>query len=178
MTNDKIMFAKTHENAVIPTKRTEDGAFDIYGIFDTPTCVVLPHQTVMIPTGLISAFSPKYVAILKERGSTGTKGMGQRSGVIDSGYRGEWMIPITNHNDYPMIFSADATEVQLKLGDANFVLDGIVRYDNVLIYPQSKAITQCVMVEVPALAIEEVTPEEVSAISSERGMGAWGSTGK
>ena len=39
-----------------------------------------PHETVLVPTGIASAFSSDYVAIIKERGSTGSKGIGQRCG--------------------------------------------------------------------------------------------------
>lgn len=58
--------------------------------------VIAPQETRIIPTGLISAFPTGYVVILKERRSAGTRGMGQRSGVIDSEYRGEWLVSITN----------------------------------------------------------------------------------
>ena len=57
----------------------------------------------MLPTGIASACSSNYYFQIFERGSTGVKGIGQRSGVIDSSYRGEWFIPITNHNPYPII---------------------------------------------------------------------------
>ena len=103
MNSQKIYFAKMKEGAIIPSKRMEDGAFDIYACFDEDYIEIAPHETKMIPTGLASAFSPSYVAIIKERGSTGTKGMGQRSGVIDSGYRGEWFLPITNHNQKTLV---------------------------------------------------------------------------
>ena len=78
--NQILYFAKTKETAIIPSKREEDGAFDIYACFEDDYMVIAPHETKLIPTGLASAFSSDYVAILKERGSTGTKGMGQRAG--------------------------------------------------------------------------------------------------
>ena len=70
------------EGVIIPSKRDEDAGYDIYPFFEGDNLEIKPGETVMIPTGLYSAFSKDYVAILKERGSTGTKGMGQRAGVI------------------------------------------------------------------------------------------------
>ena len=166
MNNRTIYFAKLKEGAIIPTKREEDGAFDIYACFEEDFMIIEPHQTQMIPTGLASAFSPDYVAIIKERGSTGTKGLGQRAGVIDSGYRGEWFIPLTNHNDKPLV-----------IVKSNTTSDKI-RSDNMIIYPFEKAICQCIMVEVPKLSTKEVSYEEILAFTSERGTGSLGSSGK
>ena len=94
--DDKVFWARDNETVKIPTKREEDAGWDVYANFEEDMWVIQPHTTVMIPTNLRSAFSPKWVAILKERGSTGTKGIAQRCGVIDSGFRNAWMIPITN----------------------------------------------------------------------------------
>lgn len=159
---DILYFAKCNEKAVIPTKRDEDAGFDIYPCFDENYIAIRPHETVLIPTGLCSAFSSDYVMILKERGSTGTKGIGQRCGVVDSGYRGEIKVPITNHND-----------VMLFIGDVPNALTG-----GVIVYPKTKAICQALMLQVPKIAIKEISNGELQAISSERGDGAWGSSGK
>ena len=160
-----IKFAKVHPNAVIPSKRLEDGAFDIYACFEEEHIVIKPHETKMIPTGIASVFSSDYVAMLKERGSTGTKGIGQRCGVIDSGYRGQWFCPITNHNDVPLIITKSEQVCDIVS-------------DLAIIYPYTKAIAQCMMVVVPKLAIEEITYEELLTYESERGIGCLGSSKK
>jgi len=177
-----IKFAKLRQDVIIPSKRLEDGAFDIYANFEQDYMVINPHQTVMIPTGLCSAFPSDYVAILKERGSTGTKGMGQRCGVVDSGYRGEWFIPITNHNDIPLIIAKKEKTQEFRIfngdltdGVANIMVKDCKDY---IIYPYEKAIAQCIMVEVPKLTIEECTVDEIKSISSERGEGMLGSSNK
>ena len=165
MNHQKIYFAKMREGAVIPSKRLEDGAFDIYACFNEDYIEIAPHETKMIGTGLASAFSPKYVAILKERGSTGTKGMGQRSGVVDSGYRGEWFVPITNHNEKTLvIMKADCKAFEGR--------------EDVIIYPYEKGISQCIMVEVPELSTEELSYDALLEFESERGTGSLGSSGK
>ena len=78
--NQLIYFAKVKPEAIIPSNRVEDGAFDIYACFEEDYMKVEPHETVLVPTGIASAFSSDYVAIIKERGSTGSKGIGQRCG--------------------------------------------------------------------------------------------------
>lgn len=162
MKKDMIYFAKMKEKAIIPTKREEDGAFDIYACFEDDKMVIAAHETVLVPTGLASAFSAEYVAILKERGSNGSKGIGQRAGVIDSGYRGEWFVAVTNHNDQPLVI--------LK--------EGAVHEEDAILYPYEKAICQCIMVEVPKLKTTEISYEELLQFTSERGTGALGSSGK
>jgi len=164
MTN-KIYFSQVKNNAIIPSKREEDGAFDIYACFDEDYILLDPHETKLVGTGIASAFSNDYVAILKERGSTGTKGIGQRCGVIDSGYRGQWFVPMTNHNNKPLVI---AKEKSVKLFNA----------ETTIVYPYEKAIAQCMMVVVPKLVIEEIPHDELLKIESERGIGALGSSGK
>lgn len=162
---EKIYFARENENIIIPAKRAEDGAFDVYAYFEEDYLIVKPHTTRMIPTGLRSAFSKDYVAIIKERGSTGSKGIGQRAGVIDSGYRGLWFIPITNHNNIPLVINKENVEIPDL-------------YPIPILYPYNKAIAQVVMVEVPKLEVEEISVEDILKMKSERGTGALGSSGK
>lgn len=172
--NDKILFAKTKEGATIPSKRVEDGAFDIYACFEQDHFIINPHQTRMVPTGLASAFSSDYVAILKERGSTGSKGIGQRCGVVDSGYRGEWFVPLTNHNDRPIVI----TKTPESFEEGMPLVSNYHCNSDFIVYPYNKGICQCMMVEVPKMVIEEVTMEELMSYESERGTGALGSSGK
>lgn len=180
MRKDEILFAKKDNTVIIPSKRDEDGAFDIYANFSEDYIILKPHQTKMIPTGLYSAFSSDYVAILKERGSTGTKGIGQRCGVIDSGFRGEWQVPITNHNGKYLIISKSnkvSNDHTTCVLDDNFN-EIIINEYNSIIYPYEKAIAQCIMVEVPKLKVKEVTIEEIMNVKSERGTGMLGSSNK
>ena len=161
--SEKIYFAKVKEEAIIPYKRIEDGAFDVYACFEDDYLLLDPHETKLVPTGIASAFSADYVAVIKERGSTGTKGIGQRCGVIDSGYRGEWFIPITNHNSEALVIAKEKVAKH---------------FEQAIVYPYEKAIAQCLMVVVPKLEICEVTQEALLKFESERGVGALGSSGK
>lgn len=169
MNKVEIKFAKTRKNAVIPSKRDEDAGFDIYACYDEDITILKPHETRMFKTGLVSAFPAGYVIILFERGSTGTRGIGQRSGVIDSGYRGEWLVPVTNHNDIPLII----TKTQLSGG-----LMSMVERGEAVLYPASKAICQGILLPVPFAKVSECSMEDVCSIQSERGSGKLGSSGK
>lgn len=161
--NNKIYFSKLNEFAIIPSKRDEDAAYDIYPCFDEEFILINPHETKMINTKIASAFSSDYVALLRERGSTGTKGMGQRAGVIDSGYRGEWLVPITNHNSEVLVIAKKEVAKH---------------FETAVVYPYEKAIAQCLMVEVPKFEIEEISYEELLEFTSLRGAGRLGSSGK
>lgn len=158
-----MYFAKVKPEGIIPSKREEDGAFDVYACFEEDFMSLEPHETKLIPTGIASAFTADYVAIIKERGSTGSKGIGHRCGVIDSGYRGEWFIAITNHNTQPLVIAKESATVA---------------FEDAIIYPYEKAIAQCIMVEVPKLQIKEMSYDDLLKIESERGTGALGSSGK
>ena len=165
-----VKFAKVRPTAKIPTKRVEDAGYDIYANFEEPFILINPHETVMIPTGIASACDTDYCFVLKERGSTGTKGIAQRCGIIDSGYRDEWFVPITNTtDDYIMIAKSD---------DVNTDVFGSIPMKKIIRYPYEKAICQALIVPVPTVDVEEYTYEELLAIPSSRGTGALGSSGK
>ena len=181
-----IKFAKVRPNAIIPTKRLEDAGYDIYANFEEDYIILNPHETKMIPTGIACACDTDYCFILKERGSTGTKGMAQRCGVIDSGYRNEIFVPITNTSDNALVL--------YKKDDPRDVIEDYVEgmnkclaeiekspyrlNDKTIYYPATKAIAQLLLVPVPTTDVEEYTYEELKAIPSIRGTGSLGSSGK
>lgn len=161
----QVRFAKVKPDAIIPSKRLEDAGMDVYACFDEDYLVIPPHQTVLVPTGIASACSVDYVFLLRERGSNGSKGLAQRAGVIDSGYRGEWFVPLTNTNSVAMVIVKKGVELPLI-------------YEYAKLYPYEKGIAQALVVPVPRLAIEEMPYENLQQIPSERGTGALGSSGK
>lgn len=176
MNSSVIYFSKVKPDAIIPTKREEDAGYDIYANFEEEYISIFPHETVMIPTGIASAFSNDYVMILKERGSTGTKGIAQRCGVIDSGFRDEWKVPITNTTEHKLVivkFFTDENEKQEQIEYLHRMYD----YDSIL-YPYKKAITQAVLLPIPKVYVNEIPYEKLLAIKSERRTGMLGSSGK
>ena len=156
-------------NAKMPTKRDEDAGFDIYS--DSAEDIILkPNETKFFSTGLRSAFPSNFWIEIKERGSTGAVGLSVRSGVIDSGYRGEWKIMLTNVNKYPVIFSHSVDKVTYVKGK---IFKNKVKK---VIYPLSKAIAQAVVIPLPHT---ECCPwDETQIAASERGQTGWGASGK
>ena len=157
----KVKFARLRENAKIPVRRSCDAGYDIYACFDEQEMRLEPNETKLVPTGIASAFDEGRCFVLKERGSTGIRGFGQRAGVMDSGFRGEWHVALTNHNDVPLIISKDGAE-----------------REDAVVYPYEKAICQALLLPVPNVEISEISPQELASIPSERGDGMLGSSGK
>lgn len=192
-----LLFAKVRQDAIIPTKDNENAGYDIYANFEEDYLIIPPHETVLVPTGIASALSDKYYLQVHERGSTGSKGMKYGAGVIDSSFRGEIFIVITNTNNSEIVISKLSCEELLsKYGKEDEDGDTCIEYaykneklrlyfDNVIgecyraiIYPYSKAIAQLIVHEVPKMNVKEVPYEELKNIPSKRGTGALGSSKK
>lgn len=169
---NELLFAKVKEGGVIPTKNTEDMGYDIYSCFEEDYIVINPQETKTIPTGIASACSHDYGIILKERGSSGSKGIAQRCGVIDSGYRGEWFVPLTNTTNHFIIISKLNEDETIKKIFGKDTPRGVV------VYPYSKAIAQAIIVAVPKMDTREVTYKDLKSIQSKRGQGCLGASGK
>lgn len=164
---ERIFFAKVKGNARIPSKRDEDAGYDVYGLIEEPYITLQPHETRLIPTGIASACPQGYYFQLQERGSTGTKGISQRCGVIDSGYRGEWFLPITNLNSVPVMLKAPDTKLPFNEADYHGI-----------IYDLSNALAQAVLLPVPKTEVTELSYDELLSIKSQRMAGSIGSSNK
>ena len=107
-----IQFAKLRPGAKIPSRRDEDSDYDLYACFDEQEFVIPAFSTRLVPTGLISAFDASLGVKFEERGSN-TKWCGiVQAGVIDSGYRGEWLCAVYNGNPVPVHITKAVDEVQ------------------------------------------------------------------
>ena len=181
-----VKFAKIKNGAIIPSKRDEDMGFDIYACFEEDYIEIKPHETKLIPTGIASACSSDYGFLVFERGSTGSKGIARRCGVIDSGFRGEWFIGLTNTTTKSIFISKISKEelINRAMSTGSEVMDKIFGsltksyMEDVLVYPYSKAIAQALVIPVPNTTAYEVSYEELQSIKSERGSGALGSSNK
>ena len=161
----KLLWAKVKAEATIPTKREEDGCYDIYACFEEPELLIKPHEIVTVPTGIASAFSSKYrIDVQRERGSTGSIGLVPRCGQIDSGYRGEWFLKLQNTTDKNIVISKLYNDKK--------------EFEDTVYYPYSKAVVQAAVEVVPVLEEEVISYEELVKIPSLRGNGSLGSSGK
>jgi dUTP pyrophosphatase len=145
----------------------EDAGYDIYVCIDASTFRIGAGETALVPTGVASAFDAAWYLQLCERGSLGARGLAVRSGVIDSGFRGEWLVGLTNHNAIPL-YIADAE------GRAELARDDEPKW----IHPAEKAICQAVLLPVPETEVREITPNALLSMPSLRGAGMLGSSGK
>lgn len=98
----KIEIKKLNENAVIPTRGSEQAAgYDLYAAIDTP--VTIPaHETVKVGTGLAIAVPDGYFgAIFARSGLAAKQGLRPANcvGVADSDYRGEYIVALHNDTD-------------------------------------------------------------------------------
>lgn len=167
---NKVLFFKLDENAVVPSKRITDAGYDVYSCFDEDYVVLEPMKVVKIPTKIASVMADRYAFILKERSSVGSKNIKIDAGVIDSSYRGEWNVVLTNLNDFPVVIA--------KAFVPNERLIEELKTRNFLRLSYENAITQALLVEVPRVEIIEVDEKEFNKYTSERGAKGFGSTDK
>lgn len=147
----------------------------MYADYEGDYFVIEPRETRAIPTGIATAFDSKYYAQIEERSSMAKLGIKKSGGVIDSGYRGEYFIMTYNTNDKPFVIS----KIVLDEVPDEFEVDGkLYKKQDCIMYPFSKAVCQIVMHVVPDLEEKELTYEDICKISSERGKGGFGSSGK
>ena len=100
-----IKIKKVNPNAKIPTRGSDQAAgYDLYACLDTENVTIPAHQTVKVPTGLSMAIPEGYFgAIFARSGLAAKQGLRPANcvGVIDSDYRGEFMVMLHNDTDEP-----------------------------------------------------------------------------
>ncbi len=164
---NKFFIAPMAENVIIPSKNDEDAGYDLYAYLDDDVTEVeiLPHQTYKIGTRIAVALPEEYEIKLTDRSSVGGLGVLVAGGLIDSGYRGEIAVQLTNTSYKSFIISKNVDRVMITT-DAVY-------------YPYSKAITQMCLHKVHnELKSDVIAYEELAKIPSKRGTGGFGSTGK
>ena len=161
---NELLFAKTKPEAIIPSKRDEDGCYDIYACFDEDEIVIEPFRNMLVDSGIATAFDKKWRLAIRERGTNSKSGLMTMSGQVDSGYRGSIFVSLYNANKVPVVISKNVKDLE--------------KTDNYIKVPYSKAIAQFAMEEVPVLGTKEIDYEVLKTITSERGIGALGSSCK
>lgn len=112
----KINIKKLNENAIIPTRGSNDAAgYDLYAYISSPI-IVTPHSTVKIGTGLAIEIPSGYFGAVFARSGLATKeGLrpGNCVGVCDSDYRGEYIVALHNDTDIPRTITPSERIAQL-----------------------------------------------------------------
>jgi len=160
---------KINKNAKSLSKRNEDAGYDLYGIFKENFVILNPGEIILVPTGISIEIPCNWVFFIAERGSTGSKGISRRCGIIDSGYRGEIFVPLNNTSNKSIIFAKYDNEI-LDI----FLKENKIEPSKTTIYLQSKGIAQGILFFCPNIQVEEV--DELN--QSIRGNGMLGSSGK
>lgn len=101
---NKIPVKRLRPNAILPTYgSTEAAGADLYACLDAPA-TILPGESVFIPTGLAMEIPKGYAGLAYARSGLACKrglAPANKVGVIDSDYRGEFMIVLHNHGSHP-----------------------------------------------------------------------------
>lgn len=97
---EKVAVKKLRPGAVLPSFGSAEAAgADLYACLEK-SVTIAPGQTVFIPTGLAMALPRGYVGLVYARSGLACKqdlAPANKVGVIDSDYRGEFMIALHNH---------------------------------------------------------------------------------
>lgn len=95
-----IAVKKLRTNAIMPTYGSRQAAgADLYACLEK-TVEIVPGATVFVPTGLSMALPEGYVGLVYARSGMACKrglAPANKVGVIDSDYRGEYIVALHNH---------------------------------------------------------------------------------
>lgn len=94
-----------------------DAGYDIWSI---ESGTIAPGQSMAFKTGIATSFPSDWVGLISDRGSTGWKGLMKQAGIVDSNFRGEWVVKLFNTSSTP------------------------IEIESVLINPNAKAMAQVV----------------------------------
>lgn len=91
----KILAKKLHPDAKIPNfAHPGDAGMDLYSVADL---VLKPGERASVPTGIAIALPDGYVSLVWDKSGVSHKnGIKTLGGVLDSGYRGEYLIGLIN----------------------------------------------------------------------------------
>ena len=97
---EPIRVKKLKENAMMPTYGSAEAAgADLYACLTEPI-TIKPGESVFVPTGLAMELPRGYAGLIYARSGLACKrglAPANKVGVVDSDYRGEFMIVLHNH---------------------------------------------------------------------------------
>jgi len=115
---DRIPVKKLRPDALLPTYGSAQAAgADLYACLDD-LITVQPGQTVFVPTGLSMALPAGYAGLIYARSGLACKrglAPANKVGVIDSDYRGEFIVALHNHGTEPQTIGHGERIAQLVI---------------------------------------------------------------
>ena len=101
---NSVSVKKLKENAMLPTYGSAEAAgADLYACLEEPVTIE-PGQSVFIPTGIAMEIPKGHAGLIYARSGLACKrglAPANKVGVVDSDYRGEFMIVLHNHGVCP-----------------------------------------------------------------------------
>ena len=101
---DEIRVKKLKPNAMLPTYGSVEAAgADLYACLEAPV-MIAPGESVFVPTGLAMEIPKGYAGLIYARSGLACKrnlAPANKVGVIDSDYRGEFIVVLHNHGKTP-----------------------------------------------------------------------------
>ena len=115
---EAIRVKRIKENAIMPTYGSAEAAgADLYACLGEPV-TIQPGRSVFIPTGLAMELRRGYAGLIYARSGLACKrglAPANKVGVVDSDYRGEFMIVLHNHGDVPQTIEHGERIAQLVI---------------------------------------------------------------
>lgn len=97
---NEIRVKRIKQNAILPTYGSDEAAgADLYACLEG-SVVIQPGETVFVPTGLAMEIPKGYAGLIYARSGLACKrglAPANKVGVIDSDYRGEFIVALHNH---------------------------------------------------------------------------------
>lgn len=116
----KVKFKKLIDYA-IPFKYTREGdaCMDMYSVEDT---IIEPNSTKIISTGIALEIPTGFEGIVRGRSGLASKGIHVHIGTIESSYRGNIGIIITNTTNKPFLINKGDRIAQFTVKSVNNIL--------------------------------------------------------
>ena len=115
---DKIKVLKLSPDAKLPTYGSADAAgADLYACLEQQI-IIEPGESAFIPTGLAMEIPQGYAGLIYARSGLACKrglAPANKVGVVDSDYRGEFMVVLHNHGKNAQIISHHERIAQLVI---------------------------------------------------------------
>lgn len=115
---EKIAVRKLRANAQLPTYGSKGAAgADLYACLEEAVTIA-PGETAFIPTGLAMEIPFGYVGLIYARSGMACKrglAPANKVGVIDSDYRGEFLVALHNHGSRPQTVNCGERIAQLVI---------------------------------------------------------------
>ena len=115
---ETIRVKKLNPNATLPTYGSAEAAgADLYACLDDGV-TILPGESAFIPTGLAMEIPRGYAGLIYARSGLACKrglAPANKVGVVDSDYRGEFIVVLHNHGNEPQTVTHGERIAQLVI---------------------------------------------------------------